>query len=319
VTQLVTTDVVDGTSIDSSDVNNNMAAVRAVVNGNLDDSNLAAAAAIAIAKLANFPSDATRFLRGDGNWAVPPVGGGGPVPPASIVGYPSDPSKFLRGDGAWAAVSVIPSSIGGFPSNGSYALRGDGSWGTAYTAPAFIAGYPSDSTKFLRGDGQWAAPSGGAAGTVAYGTSLPASPADGQEAILVDSTTNATYAWRFRYNAAASSPYKWEFVGGSPANPGNQFTCPRAGLYSCVFGTETGNGGTTSPAEFAVSLRANTAVERQFRYTAVGAGGDTGSGARQKMTGVAADGIVSIINAGNVIDVVGGENSWVQVFPVRVA
>jgi hypothetical protein len=50
---------------------------------------------------------------------------------------------------------------------------------------------------------------------VSYGTTLPASPVDGQEAILVDSLTNPTYQWRFRYNAGSTSPYKWEFVGGS--------------------------------------------------------------------------------------------------------
>lgn len=49
-----------------------------------------------------------------------------------------------------------------------------------------------------------------------YGTSLPATPIDGEEAILVDSLTNPTYQWRFRYNAGSSSAYKWEFIGGSP-------------------------------------------------------------------------------------------------------
>jgi len=52
--------------------------------------------------------------------------------------------------------------------------------------------------------------------TVTYGTTLPASPVDGQEAILVDSTSNPTYQWRFRYNASSTSAYKWEWVGGSP-------------------------------------------------------------------------------------------------------
>lgn len=55
----------------------------------------------------------------------------------------------------------------------------------------------------------------------AYGTSLPASPADGQEAVLVDSVTGANWVWRFRYNAGASSPYKWEFIGGSPSSAQN--------------------------------------------------------------------------------------------------
>jgi hypothetical protein len=50
-----------------------------------------------------------------------------------------------------------------------------------------------------------------------YGTSLPANPIDGQEAVLVDSLTNPSYQWRFRYNANSTSIYKWEYIGGSPA------------------------------------------------------------------------------------------------------
>lgn len=57
----------------------------------------------------------------------------------------------------------------------------------------------------------------GPAGTAAsYGTQLPASPVDGQEHVLVDSVTNPSYQWRFRYNAQSTSAYKWEFVGGAP-------------------------------------------------------------------------------------------------------
>lgn len=86
-----------------------------------------------------------------------------------------------------------------------------------------------------------------APGTSAYGTSLPTSPYDGQEAVLVDSISNPTYQWHFRYNGNSTSAYKWEFVGGSPwtgsaadsiaiaagwntvAVPA--FTAPRAGDY----------------------------------------------------------------------------------------
>jgi hypothetical protein len=53
-------------------------------------------------------------------------------------------------------------------------------------------------------------------GISAYGTSLPASPYDGQMAILVNSVTTPNYQWQFRYNAQSTSAYKWEFVGGAP-------------------------------------------------------------------------------------------------------
>src|SRR6516165_9884547 len=75
-------------------------------------------------------------------------------------------------------------------------------------------------------NGQWLKGSGGAAvwaaitpadvANIPYGTSLPASPFDGQEAILVDSVTNPSYQWRFRFNAGSTSAYKWECVGATP-------------------------------------------------------------------------------------------------------
>jgi hypothetical protein len=85
---------------------------------------------------------------------------------------------------------------------------------------------------------------------VGYGTTLPAGPVDGQEHVLVDTVTNPTWQWRFRYNAGSTSPYKWEFVGGSPLQrvagesqiltlsasvailaPGGIVTVPRTGDY----------------------------------------------------------------------------------------
>jgi len=92
-----------------------------------------------------------------------------------------------------------------------------------------------------------------------YATTLPASPVDGQEAILVDNVTNPTYQWRFRWNAGSTSPYKWEFVGGSTyrsavttnettasssgtdlATVGPGFVCPRAGDYRVQFWANAG-------------------------------------------------------------------------------
>lgn len=81
-----------------------------------------------------------------------------------------------------------------------------------------------------------------------YGTSLPASPTDGQEFTLVDSATAPTYQWRFRYNANSVNTDKWEFVGGLPRRVDGSgatvtnvaftdpsavvsFTAPRAGQY----------------------------------------------------------------------------------------
>jgi len=90
--------------------------------------------------------------------------------------------------------------------------------------------------------------------TIPYGTSLPASPTDGQLAILVDSLTAPTYQWKFRYNLGhTGDAYKWEFVGGShafaagstTATPtsatwidagGPSMTLPRSGIYDVHWG-----------------------------------------------------------------------------------
>jgi len=57
--------------------------------------------------------------------------------------------------------------------------------------------------------------SGASLATSSYGTSFPASPVDGQEFTLVNGTTGAAWAWRFRYNASSSLASKWEYIGGT--------------------------------------------------------------------------------------------------------
>jgi len=54
----------------------------------------------------------------------------------------------------------------------------------------------------------------GPAGTVERGTTLPASPVDGQEYDYIASATLGVI-WRLRYRAASTSAHKWETVGGS--------------------------------------------------------------------------------------------------------
>jgi hypothetical protein len=70
-----------------------------------------------------------------------------------------------------------------------------------------------------------------------YGLTPPASPADTQEFILVDSVTAPTYAWRLRYNAASTATDKWDFIGGSSITAKSSslrtlsISVPRAGVY----------------------------------------------------------------------------------------
>lgn len=91
-----------------------------------------------------------------------------------------------------------------------------------------------------------------AADAHAPATTLPSGPTEGQQAVLVDSTTTPTYAWVFQWSTAAA---KWLFVGGSPAlvavetsettgttfptdlaTVGPSFTVPRDGTYLLGYG-----------------------------------------------------------------------------------
>lgn len=51
--------------------------------------------------------------------------------------------------------------------------------------------------------------------SVARGTSLPASPVDGEMYDYIADSTNGI-VWRFLYRSASESSYKWEFIGGPP-------------------------------------------------------------------------------------------------------
>jgi hypothetical protein len=117
-------------------------------------------------------------------------------------------------------------------------------------------------------------PAGTPAPTVAYGTTLPASPTDGQEAILVDSITNPSYQWRFRYNAGSSSAYKWEYTGGTPLTV-------RAGGEV----TQANNWGNTSPAG-TIPRAGQWLLQASVAYVRSGTNGNTAqAGADLSTTG----------------------------------
>lgn len=83
------TSMATGQSEDISVVKANFDAIAAIINGGLDNANINAAAAIVASKLAGYPADATKFLRGDGAWqfaglktTVSTLAGGPPGAPA---------------------------------------------------------------------------------------------------------------------------------------------------------------------------------------------------------------------------------------------
>ena len=123
-------------------------------------------------------------------------------------------------------------------------------------------------------------------GNAGYGTSLPASPTDGMEYILVDSVTLPTYQWRLRYNTGSSNTDKWEFVGGIPAGveittgeatssssyadlatAGPSFTVPRAGRYMIAFGADINQG--TAGGKMAVKLGAAATADNEMVIAAL--------------------------------------------------
>jgi hypothetical protein len=182
-----------------------------------------------------------------------PIGPTGSQGPAGTPGYPSTVGKLsdiltVSTDGAaptWQPPAPSGADLdydGAFVPGNSYS---DGDI-VIYNGVSYMCVRPTTAPP-VRWSPYQQSPS--------YGTSLPSSPYDGQEAILVDSITNPSYQWRFRYNAGSTSPYKWECVGGQPAwvidegdhpsmptgtwgtPPTPSITLPRAGDYLISWNT----------------------------------------------------------------------------------
>jgi len=238
------------------------------------------------------PARAVRIKTSTG-WANLAIQG-----PPGVPGYPTPVvnGQWLKGSGGavvWSAIAVADVSgaeaTANKGANNGYAsldsggkvplsqlppvgadliYQGDFPAGTPYTDGEIVV---SNGIAYLCVTPTSAAPTawpGGPTPTppapaVSYGTTLPASPADAQEAILVDSITNPSYQWRFRYNAGSTSAYKWEYVGGIPwsnaggstngvvsasgtlvLSGGPSFTIPRTGDYFVGWGAFACNNGT---------------------------------------------------------------------------
>jgi len=168
-----------------------------------------------------------------------------------------------------------------------------------------------------------------------YGTTLPATPVDGQEAILVDSITAPTYQWRFRYNAGSTSAQKWEYVGGIPkffrddvgsartgptswVDMAYSITVPRAGIYNLEFGCRLHSTG-TPPNYQQVSPKCpgTTAPNYYIQNSMAAAYGGAVSGATTLTIVTAGDAIGFAIwnNLGDAYWIM----FWARVTPVRVS
>jgi hypothetical protein len=128
--------------------------------------------------------------------------------------------------------------------------------------------------------------------TVGYGTSLPASPTDGQEYVLVDNAANPSFQWRFRYNAGSTFSAKWEFVGGTStfnrvetregileqlpfgdcATVGPSLPFPRAGQYMIEWGCGMDYTGVITTSYMGVQVGGTAVSSAQAAFSAVPVG-----------------------------------------------
>ena len=177
------------------------------------------------------------------------------------------------------------------------------------------------------------------------GTSLPLTAPDGQDYYYTADSTNGVI-WHFRYRAAASGSYKWEFVGGAALvdtatasstrtntaygaladADGPSITLPLAGDYDVSFGAQelssNTNGqpvymsvGTSTPSDDASAVMV-------YNYNATSANRDdlTISVARTvRLTGLAAAAAVAAYYRAGTGAQVTAKQRWLNVTPVRVA
>jgi hypothetical protein len=167
-----------------------------------------------------------------------------------------------------------------------------------------------------------------------YGTSLPASPIDGQEAVLVDSLTAPSYQWRFRYNANNTTLYKWEFVGGSsifavggnfttPTGPtgfidgnGPSVPLPRPGAYEYSWGVSYCYLVSASPAGSAMmAVSLGGAVQNQFYYNNT----IPAPGAMSYVGTAASGGVAKCQFQCNVANTATFVYPWISIKPIRVS
>jgi hypothetical protein len=177
-----------------------------------------------------------------------------------------------------------------------------------------------------------------------YGTTLPASPADGQQAILVDSTTSPTYQWLFRYNTGSAWADKWEYVGGADfqkefstafvintktqvgasgfyRDTTTDLTAPRAGVYDVQCEVQFDpNGGAVGFAQTAAFLQSLTVGFGQgSTFPVVTAGQYISAFITQRLTGVAAGNTLGAAFASSVLGTHKVFDYKVRIHPVRVS
>ncbi len=197
-----------------------------------------------------------------------------------------------------------------------------------------LAGYPSDSAVFLRGDGSWSAPET----VLGYGTSLPGSPTDGDEYVLVDSTSAPTYRWHLRYNGGSASSYKWEFIGGTEmyaavdttettssatyaalSTAGPTITLPNAGDYFVSIGATIGPKTTASIGYMSYDIGGTGASDNDAASSQSGSSNQYSVSRTARKTGLTAVALTSKYRTANTSDAMSFRFRWMLVRPIRIS
>lgn len=168
-----------------------------------------------------------------GKLITPRLAGAPSSPVTGEVYYNTATNKLYWWNGtAWVAAE------GGAAGGGAVDYIGNWAAGTTYKQGDVVRYNNNDYLAVNPSTGSVPpAPASSGIPAVSVGTTLPASPFDGQEAILVDSLLLPSYSWRFRYLASITDAYKWIFCGGPP-------------LRAFILTNETQNN-VTSPADLA--------------------------------------------------------------------
>jgi len=186
------------------------------------------------------------------NDAPPVIGPTGPTGPAGPTGPqgstgPGVPVGGTQGqalvkktatdfDTQWAQAGADLVYDGDFAAGPTYK---DGEV-VVYNGVAYICVTPTTAAPIAWPGGPPAVP---AYPRPSYVTTLPATPVDGQEVILVDSITAPTYTWHLRYNASSTYTWKWEFLGGNPYFSSQTVNWATAGSWTMLLGWQVPRAG----------------------------------------------------------------------------
>jgi len=149
----VTTARLDALSVTEAKLAADAVTSAKISNGTIVNDDISTSAAIGISKLAGYPTDATKYLRGDGTWTVPPLSQW--VTGTGFIKYHDSIYMFsgTLNDG-WVSATKF---LGDFDGDGSSITSLNASQLTSGRVPTARLGTgTADSTKYLRGDGTWA-------------------------------------------------------------------------------------------------------------------------------------------------------------------